>query len=100
MKCPNHLPEVCPVVTYCLARSSPTTVSHECSCPASWVLFSQVRVFHIVSYWICFEFLPYLSEVAIVTNASDIPTLSQTSSDPSLGKSRSGKTLSWRITIS
>ena len=40
MKRPNHLPEVCLVVMYCLARSSPTTVSHEYSCPASWALFS------------------------------------------------------------
>ena len=99
MKRPNHLPEVCPVVTYCLARSSPTTVSHEYSCPASWALFSQVHVFRIVSYCICFEFLPYLSEVAMVTKASDMPTLSRTSSDPSLGRRCSGKTLSWCIAI-
>ncbi len=59
MKRPNHLPEVCPVVTYCLAQSSPTTV-HEYSCPASWALFSHVRVFRIVSYCLCFEFLPML----------------------------------------
>ena len=98
MKCPNHLPEVCSVA-YCLARSSSTTVLHEYSFPASWALFYQVPIFRIVSYWICFEFLPYLREVARVTNASDIPTLSRTSSDPSLGRSRSGKMLSWRIAI-
>ena len=63
MKRSNHLPEVCPIVMYCLARSSPTAVLHEYSFPASWTLFSQVCIFRIVPYWICFEFLPYLMEV-------------------------------------